>query len=117
MGIWYAKGFAERVVEWVCGELTSLICCSISSSTDCSSSEDSSSEALSSSLEADECGDLSLAGFSVFGLDVLSATAVEGPDFFGRDLAFAGLVDGANEVPTGPYQHKFHTTICNKRIL
>ena len=47
-------------------ELTSLISCSISGSTDCSSDEDSLSEALSSSLEDDGCGDLSLVEVSNF---------------------------------------------------
>jgi hypothetical protein len=46
--------------DWECVELTSLISCSISGSTDFSSEEDSSSEALSSSLEDADCRDLSL---------------------------------------------------------
>jgi hypothetical protein len=95
-------------------KLTSLICCSISVSTDCSSEEDSSSEGLSSSLEADECGDLSLVELGVFGLDVLFATPV-GPDFRGRALAFVEPVDGATEVPTRPYQHEFLITGCSGR--
>jgi hypothetical protein len=101
-------GLIERG-DWISIKLTSLICCSISVSTDCSSEEDSSPEALSSSLEADECGDLSLAELGVFGLDVLFATPVE-LDFRGRALAFVELVDGATEVPTRPYQHEFLTT-------
>jgi hypothetical protein len=99
--------------DWVSIKLTSLICCSTSVSTDCSS-EDSSPEALSSSLEADECGDLSLAELSVFGLDVLFASPV-GPDFKGRPLAFVDPVDGATKVPTRPYQHEFLTTSYSGR--
>lgn len=104
-------GLIERG-DWISIKLTSLIFCSISVSTDCSSEEDSAPEALSSSLEADECGDLSLVELSVFGLDVLFATP-GGPDFRGRALAFVEPVDGATEVPMRLYQHEFLTTSCS----
>lgn len=95
-------------------ELTSLINCSISGSTDCSSEEgDSSSEALWSSLEDDDCGDLSLvvvSNFESFGspcLNILLASPVEEPDFRGRARFFVELVYGVAEVPTRPCQHEF----------
>jgi len=84
-------------------ELTSLISCSISGSTDCLSEEDSSSEALSSSLEDDGCGDLSLVELSNFEspcLNALFASPVGALDFRERARLFVKLVGGVTEVPT-----------------